>query len=72
MLAEIILLRLDAVLRAMPEAGSVTKSRFVPICPGMVFKQIQAARAGGATTPPRFTRDATETCRILRCNFRLH
>jgi hypothetical protein len=38
MLAEIILLRLDAALRAMQEAASATKSRFVPICPGMVFK----------------------------------
>ena len=38
MLAEIILLRLDAALRSMQEVASATKSRFVPICPGMVFK----------------------------------
>jgi hypothetical protein len=38
MLAEIILLRVEAALRAMHEAASATKSRFVPICPGMVFK----------------------------------
>jgi hypothetical protein len=37
-LAEIILSRLDAALRAMQEAASTTKSRFVPICPGMVVK----------------------------------
>ncbi len=39
MLAEIILLQLEAALRASDETASFTRSRFVPICRNMVFKQ---------------------------------
>lgn len=42
MLAEIILLRLEAFLRAsqgMQDTTPCTQSRFVPICRGMAFKQ---------------------------------
>lgn len=38
MLAEIILLRLEAAVRAAHEAAPFTQSRFVPICHGMAFK----------------------------------
>ena len=38
MLAEIVLLRLEAALRAAQNPLSFTHSRFVPICRGMVFK----------------------------------
>ncbi len=38
MLAEIILLRLEAVIRGSRETAVVTSSRFVPICRVMAFK----------------------------------
>ncbi len=38
MLAEIILLKLEAAVRASHETVPFTHSRFVPICRGMVFK----------------------------------
>ena len=39
MLAEILLLRLEAALRTSHEFAPFTHSRFVPICRGMVFKR---------------------------------
>ena len=39
MLAEILLLRLEAALRTPHEFAPFTHSRFVPICRGMVFKR---------------------------------
>jgi hypothetical protein len=39
MLAEIVLLRLEAALRAAHDILPFTQSRFVPICRGMVFKE---------------------------------
>ncbi len=44
MLAEILLLRLEAVLRASDETAPFAHSRFVPICRGMVFKASRARR----------------------------
>lgn len=38
MLAEIVLLRLEAALRGAHETAPLTHSRFVPICRGMPFK----------------------------------
>lgn len=37
MFAEIILLRLEAAVRALNEAAPIAVSRFVPIYPGMVL-----------------------------------
>ncbi|MGA2895736.1 MAG: hypothetical protein ABSE22_22985 [Xanthobacteraceae bacterium] len=39
MLAEILLLRLEAALHAAHETAPFTASRFVPICRNMVFKR---------------------------------
>jgi hypothetical protein len=44
MLAEIILLRLEAALRVSHEAPPFTRSRFVPIRRGMAFKHSRARR----------------------------
>lgn len=38
MLAEIVLLRLEAALRAAQDTLPLTHSRFVPVCRGMAFK----------------------------------
>ncbi|MFY9693583.1 MAG: hypothetical protein WA776_21600 [Xanthobacteraceae bacterium] len=42
MLAEIVLLRLEAALRAAQEPTPFTRSRFVPICQVMLFKRGRA------------------------------
>jgi len=44
MLAEIVLLRLEAALRAAQDTAPFTRSRFVPICPGMLFKHSRTRR----------------------------
>ncbi len=42
MLAEIVLLRLETALRAAQETTPFTRSRFIPICAGMLFKRRRA------------------------------
>jgi hypothetical protein len=42
MLAEIMLLRLEAALRTSHETAPFTHSHFVPICRGMMFKHSRA------------------------------
>ena len=44
MFAEIFLLRLEAAARATHEAAPVATTPFVPVCPGMTFKQSRPRR----------------------------